>query len=139
MENKESPNAISFFSKNNDIIKAKISFIYDVTLNITNLNYLLSDLKEEITKSYSIKDNEYDLLIGENKINNLPNNTAILPLLEKFKGKSIKIKSFKNILDIYKDIYDYEAILNKNILKKDEDIKLLNVEYKKLIKDLYKV
>ena len=140
MENKKSPNnknTLSVYSKKNDVIKAKISFIYELTLNITSQKYLLLDLKEQINKLYSVKDNEYDLLIGEKLINDLPNNTDVLHLLDKYKERSIKIRSFKNTLDIYKGINDYEAILNKNILTKNKDIELLNAEYEKLKKDLY--
>lgn len=140
MENKKSPNnknTLSVYSKKNDLIKAKISFIYELTLNITSQKYLLLDLKEQINKLYSIKDDEYDLLIGEKLINDLPNNTDVLPLLDKYKEKTIKIRSFKNTLDIYKGINDYESILNKNILTKNKDIELLNAEYEKLKKDLY--
>jgi hypothetical protein len=142
MENKKSPNnknTLSVYSKKNDVIKAKISFIYELTINITKQKYLLLDLKEQINKLYSIKDDEYDLLIGEKLINDLPNNTDVLPLLDKYKVKTIKIKSFKNTLDIYKGINDYEAILNKNILTKNKDIELINAEYEKLKKDLYNV
>ena len=140
MENKKSPNnknTLSVYSKKNDVIKAKISFIYELTLNITSQKYLLLDLKEQINKLYSVKDNEYDLLIGEKLINDLPNNTDVLHLLDKYKERSFKIRSFKNTLDIYKGINDYEAILNKNILTKNKDIELLNAEYEKLKKDLY--
>ena len=135
MENTTSQNSnniISTQSINNDKIKAKIIFIYDITIDIQNPNYTLLDLKHNINKSYSIQENEYYLLIGEKEINNLPNDTCIHTLLKKYNESKITIKSYKNSFDIEKQLNDYEKILEKKISAANDEINSLNLEYEKL-------
>ena len=65
MENKKSPSGdIISSKKNNNNIKARLIFSFDLTKDISNPKFILQDLKLEIKKSYSIQDNEYDLFIG---------------------------------------------------------------------------
>ena len=140
MENNKSPNKIKIINDknidNNIVIKTRIAFIYDLSIKINDPKMTISDLKEQISKNYSIQENEYELLIGEKSINNIPNSTHILEVLNKYKDNKIKIKSFKNIFDIKKQLTFYDDFLSKNILLKDNDIKLLNSEHEKIKEDL---
>ena len=136
MENSKSPNNNYITSSNNEKIKAKIIFKYDQKIETSTPKFTLSDLKAEINKAYSIQENEYYLLIGENNITDLPNDTDINTLLAKFNEKKIVIKSFKNIFDIEKQLNDYENILSKQISIKNDEINLLKIEYEKIMQDL---
>ena len=137
MENKKSPSGdIISSKKNNNNIKARLIFSFDLTKDISNPKFILQDLKLEIKKSYSIQDNEYDLFIGANKINLLPNDTLINALIKKYNENKIVIKSYRNTFDIEKQLNDYEDILTKKIIIKNDEIKALNLEYEKLMQDL---
>ena len=114
----------------------KLTFIYDLVISNQNRNMTLSEIKALIRKNYSLKENEYKLFIGNNSVNNLSNSTSIKDLLNLYKDNKIIIKTFKYIIDIQKEINDYEGFLNNKILLKSEEIKLLNTEYENIIKDL---
>ena len=136
MENSKSPNNNYITSSNNEKIKAKIIFKYDQKIEISTPKFTLSELKDEINKAYSIQENEYYLLIGENNITDLPNDTDINTLLAKYNEKKIVIKTFKNTIDIEKQLNDYENILSKQISIKNDEINLLSIEYEKIMQDL---
>ena len=144
MESKNTPNINSISigndnnvnSKNNDKLKVKLLFIYDLKLMIKDKKMNISDLKYQINKNYSIQDDEYDLFIGETCINDIPNDSSILNILNDHKANKIRIKSFRNIFDIQDQINEYENFLIRTISLKDEDITLLNNEHEKLLKDL---
>ena len=114
----------------------KLTFIYDLVISNQNRNMTLSEIKALIRKNYSLKENEYKLFIGNNSVNNLSNSTSIKDLLNLYKDNKIIIKTFKYIIDIQKEINDYERFLNNKILLKSEEIKLLNTEYENIFKDL---
>ena len=137
MENSKSPRNNYIISNNNNSekIKAKIIFKYDQKI-ISIPKFTLSDLKDEINRAYSLQEKEYHLLIGENNITDLPNDTDINTLLAKYNEKTIVIKSFKNTIDIEKQLNDYENILSKQILIKNDEINLLKIEYEKIMQDL---
>ena len=137
MENSKIPSNNYIISNNNNSekIKAKIIFKYDQKI-ISTPKFTLSELKDEINKAYSIQENEYYLLIDENNITDLPNDTDINTLLAKFNEKKIVIKSFKNIFDIEKQLNDYENILSKQISIRNDEINLLKIEYEKIMQDL---
>ena len=136
MENNKSPNNNYITSSNNEKIKAKIIFKYDQKIEISTPKFTLSDLKSEINKAYSVQENEYYLLIGENNITDLPNDTDINTLLAKYNEKKIVIKTFKNTIDIEKQLNDYENILSKQISIRNDEINLLKIEYEKIMQDL---
>ena len=124
----------------NNILKLKFIFTYDLVINHTNKNMTLSELREEISKNYSIKDGEYELFIGNNSINNLSDisdTTKIINVMNRYKIKDniIKIKAFKNHFDVQKQVKDYDKFLAENIMRKTEEIDLLNNEYENIIKD----
>ena len=137
MENSKSPSNNYIISNNNNSekIKAKIIFKYDQKI-ISTPKFTLSDLKNEINRAYSLHEKEYHLLIGENNITDLPNDTDINTLLAKYNDKKIVIKSFKNTIDIEKQLNDYENILSKQISIKNDEINLLKIEYEKIMQDL---
>lgn len=142
MEKKQSPTNNNIITINNtheefiDKFTFKLTFIYDLVISNQNRNMTLSEIKALIRKNYSLKENEYKLSIGNNSVNNLSNSTSIKDLLNLYKDNKIIIKTFKYIIDIQKEINDYERFLNNKILLKSEEIKLLNTEYENIIKDL---
>jgi hypothetical protein len=141
MENKKTPNINSICigndnNVNNDKLKLKMLFIYDLNLVIKDKKMNISDLKYQINKSYSIQDDEYELFIGETCISNMPNDTPILNILNDHKVDKIRIKSFKNLFDIQDQVNEYENFLKRTISLKDEEMALLNNETEKLLQDL---
>ena len=141
MENKKTPNINSICigndnNVNNDKLKLKLLFIYDLNLVIKDKKMNISDLKYQINKSYSIQDDEYELFIGETCISNMPNDTPILNILNDHKDNKIRIKSFKNLFDIQDQVNEYENFLKRTISLKDEEMALLNNETEKLLQDL---
>lgn len=142
MEKKQSPTNNNIITINNtheefiDKFTFKLTFIYDLVISNQNRNMTLSEIKALIRKNYSLKENEYKLFIGNNSVNNLSNSTSIKDLLNLYKDNKIIIKTFKYIIDIQKEINDYERFLNNKILLKSEEIKLLNTEYENILKDL---
>jgi hypothetical protein len=144
MENKKTPNINSICigndnnvnNKNNDKLKLKLLFIYDLNLVIKDKKMNISDLKYQINKNYSIQDDEYELFIGETCISNMPNDTPILNILNDHKVDKIRIKSFKNLFDIQDQVNEYENFLKRTISLKDEEMALLNNETEKLLQDL---
>ena len=122
--------------ESNSIFKSKILIKYDFTVRDSNSNMTLLDLKKEINKKFNIKEDEYELFIGEHSLKLLSNEIPIVSLLNKYKINNIKIQSYKTILDSKRDIINYENILSKKISLKDDEIKMLNVEYEKIKEDL---
>ncbi len=144
MENKKTPNNNSVCIgndnnvniKNNEKLKLKFFFIYDLKLMIKDKKMNISDLKYQINKSYSIQDDEYELFIDETCIRDMSNDTPILNILNDHKVDKIRIKSFKNLFDIQDQVNEYENFLKRTISLKDEDMTLLNNETEKLLQDL---
>ena len=123
--------------ESNSIFKSKIIIKYDFAIkDSSNSNMTLLDLKKEINKKFNIKEDEYELFIGEHSLKLLSNEISIVSLLNKYKINNIKIQSYKTILDSKRDIINYENILTKKISLKDDEIKMLNVEYEKIKEDL---
>ena len=122
--------------ESNSIFKSKIIIKYDFAIKDSNTNMTLLDLKKEINKKFNIKEDEYELFIGEHSLKLLSNEIPIVSLLNKYKINNIKIQSYKTILDSKRDIINYENILSKKISLKDDEIKMLNVEYEKIKEDL---
>ena len=123
--------------ESNSIFKSKIIIKYDFAIkDSSNSNMTLLDLKKEINKKFNIKEDEYELFIGEHSLKLLSNEISIVSLLNKYKINNIKIQSYKTILDSKRDIINYENILTKKISLKDDEIKMLNVEYENIKEDL---
>lgn len=122
--------------ESNVILESKIIFMYDSILKEFNSKMTLQDLKTHINNKYSIQDNEFELLIGNNPIHNLPNNTLILNLLNKYNENVILLKSHKSSFDALKQLNSYEKYLAENISLKEDEINLLNIESNKLMEEL---
>ena len=123
-----------FFNKS--LIKTHIIIINETIINDLNSDFSLLFLKNYINNKYSLQEYEFEIFIGENNINNYPDNTLILFLLNKYKSNSITIKTYKNANDTLNQLNDYEKFLEKQISLKDEDIKSFSLEAKKLLDDL---
>ena len=119
--------------KNN--IKVQLAFKFEIKMNITE-KMTISELKTEISKNYFLTEDEYEIFIGENSINNEPNNINVMKLFEKYKSNNINIKTYKNILDLKDQLNNYENFLSKNISLKSKDIDLLSKEYENLKNNL---
>ena len=122
--------------ENTQIFKSKFILKFDFNMKDIDSHYTLSELKKYINKKFNIQELEYDLLINENQINNLPDDTQILYLFKKYNTNKIVIKSFKNIFDIYNSLNNYEDHLIKSISYKDNEIKLFKATYENIKKDL---
>ena len=122
--------------KNSSLFKSKILIEYDYIIKDLNANITISEIKKDISKRFNLKEDEYELFIGEHSLKLLSNEISIVSLLNKYKINNIKIQSYKTILDSKRDIINYENILTKKISLKDDEIKMLNVEYEKIKEDL---
>ena len=118
------------------ILKTRIMIKFELLNKEYNSNMTLSDLKKYINTKFNIKEYEYKLFLDENSINDLSKDISIQSLLNKYNSNNIYIKTFKNILDVNKELNNYEKLLSKKISIKEEEIKLLNTESEKLIEDL---
>ena len=125
--------------KNSSLFKSKILIEYDYIIKDLNANITISEIKKDISKRFNLKEDEYELFIGENSLNLLSNDKSIIFLLNKYKSNIINIKTYKSIFDCLREINNYENILTKQISSKDDDIKILNIEYEHLKEDLNNV
>jgi len=117
------------------IFKSKFILKFDFDMKDIDSHYTLSKLKKYINNKFNIQEFEYDLYVNEIKINNLPDDTQILYIFQKYNANKIIIKSFKNIFDIYNSLNNYENHLIKSISYKENDIKLFKTEYENIKKD----
>ena len=124
------------YQGNDNLLESKIIFTYDLIIKDFNSTYTLQDLKNYIIANYSNQDLNYELLIDENPINNLPNDTLIPDLLNKYNTNIITLKSSKTSNDILNQLNHYQNYLTKNISLKENKINLINLEYRKLMEDL---
>ena len=122
--------------ENTQIFKSKFILKFDFNMKDIDSHYTLSELKKYISKKFNIQEFEYDLLINEKQITNLPDDTQILYLFKKYNTSKIIIKSFKNIFDIYNSLNNYEDHLIKSISYKDNEIKLFKTTYENIKTDL---
>ena len=123
-------------NNNSNLLKTKLIIKYDLVKKELNSNISLSDLKKFINFNFNMNENKYELYIGENSINNLPDDTSILNLINKYNLNQITIKSFKNIFDVKNELNTYETFLTKNITLKNDEIDLIQKEYENIQKDL---
>ena len=121
---------------NNNLYEIKLIISFEFLMKEYNLNMTLIDLKKCINSRYHLKENEYEIYIGENNISNLPHDTLISNIIKKFNLKDITIKTFKNFFDVNKEFGEYERFLTNNISLKNDDINMLINEYKNIKEDL---
>ena len=135
IEQSKSSEQININNNEKNNIKVQLVFKFEIKMNITE-KMTISELKTEISKNYFLTEDEYEIFIGENSINNEPNNINVMKLFEKYKSNNINIKTYKNILDLKDQLNNYENFLSKNISLKSKDIDLLSKEYENLKNDL---
>ena len=135
IEQSKSSEQININNNEKNNIKVQLAFKFEIKMNITE-KMTISELKTEISKNYFLTEDEYEIFIGENSINNEPNNINVMKLFEKYKSNNINIKTYKNILDLKDQLNNYENFLSKNISLKSKDIDLLSKEYGNLKNDL---
>ena len=135
IEQSKSSEQININNNEKNNIKVQLAFKFEIKMNITE-KMTISELKTEISKNYFLTEDEYEIFIGENSINNEPNNINVMKLFEKHKSNNINIKTYKNILDLKDQLNNYENFLSKNISLKSKDIDLLSKEYENLKNDL---
>ena len=121
------------------MINSKIITLFDFKKDEPNSYQTLLDLKEYIKTKFHFQDYEYELYIDEYSINHFPNDIQILYLLNEYNDNKFIIKSFKNIFDINNEINKYDTFLTNNISLKEDEINLLNEEYKNMLEDLRNV
>ena len=135
IEQSKSSEQININNNEKNNIKVQLAFKFEIKMNVTE-KMTISELKTEISKNYFLTEDEYEIFIGENSINNEPNNINVMKLFEKYKSNNINIKTYKNILDLKDQLNNYENFLSKNISLKTNDIDLLSKEYENLKNDL---
>ena len=123
-------------NNNSNLLKTKLIISYDLVKKELNSNIVLSDLKKFINTNFNLNEIKYELYIGENSINNLPDDTSILNLINKYNLNKVTIRSFKNVFDVKNELNTYETFLTKNITLKNDEIDLIQKEYENIKKDL---
>ena len=123
-------------NNNSNLLKTKLIISYDLVKKELNSNIVLSDLKKFINTNFNLNEIKYELYIGENSINNLPDDTSILNLINKYNLNKVTIRSFKNVFDVKNELNTYETFLTKNIALKNDEIDLIQKEYENIKKDL---
>ena len=113
----------------NNMLEIKLDIIYEFILKESGLNMTLLDLKKYINFNFHLNENEYALYIGDKNISNLPQETLISNIINKNNINNIKIKTFKTIFDVNKELDKYEKFLTNNISLKNDDINRLIKEY----------
>ena len=117
-------------------INTKLKITFSLKKIENNCNLTLYGLKKYINTHFLIEDKDYKLFIGDISINDLPNNTLIKSLIDKYKINVIDIKTYKSIFDIQKQLNIYEKFLEKKIIQKEDEIQKLKNETSSLYNDL---
>ena len=121
---------------NNNLFGLKLIILFEFEMKELSLNMTLIDLKKYINLKFHLQDYEYILFIGKNNINNLPQDTLVSDIVNKFNVNKITIKTFKNIFDVHKELDKYEYFLANNISLKNDDINMLINEYKNIKEEI---
>ena len=124
MENKTEENTI-----------VKVLFSHDLKINFPKEATLL-DLKTQISKSFLMREDEYDLFLGNNSLYKINNKVTLSSLIEKFQCSDFKIKTYKNIFDLKQQLIDYTEYMDNSIKEKENEIESFKKNYNDLIKDL---
>jgi hypothetical protein len=118
-------------NENENII---INTIYTHKININfPENATLYDLKTQISKNFLIREDEYELFIGENSLSKINNKKLLNEIISQCQNKEFKIKSYKSIFDLKKQLLDYNEYLDKSIKEKQKEIEDFKQDYKELI------
>lgn len=121
-------------AKDDEVI-VKTNFTHKINLNFSK-EATVFDLKTQISKNCLIREDEYELFLGDKPILASNNKTALSALIEEYNSTDFNIKSFKNIFDLKKQLVDYNEFLDKNIQQKEQEIKDFKNNLDQLINEL---
>ena len=113
----------------------KVLFSHDLKINFPKEATLL-DLKTQISKSFLMREDEYDLFLGNNSLYKINNKISLSSLIEKYQCSDFKIKTYKNIFDLKQQLIDYTEYMDNSIKEKENEIESFKKNYNDLIKDL---
>ena len=133
MSQNENKNNIIINNENEDenvIINA--TYTHKINLNFPE-NATLFDLKTQISKNFLIREEEYELFLGENSLSKVNNKKLLNEIINQFKTKEFKIKSYKNIFDLKTQLLDYNEYLEKSIKEKQKEIENFKKDYKEIL------
>ena len=80
-----------------------------------------------------IREEEYELFLGENSLSKVNNKKLLNEIINQFKTKEFKIKSYKNIFDLKTQLLDYNEYLEKSIKEKQKEIENFKKDYKEIL------
>ena len=83
-----------------------------------------------------MREDEYDLFLGNNSLYKINNKVTLSSLIEKFQCSDFKIKTYKNIFDLKQQLIDYTEYMDNSIKEKENEIESFKKNYNDLIKDL---
>lgn len=106
----------------------KLNFNLNSKLNFPKEATLL-ELKNQISKNFLIREEEYKLFLGDHLISNVNNKTPLIQLVEQYKTTDFTIESSKNFFDLKKQLMDYNEFLDKAIEKEEKEIKEFQEKY----------
>jgi len=107
-------------------------YTHKINLNFPE-NATLFDLKTQISKNFLIREEEYELFLGENSLSKVNNKKLLNEIINQFKTKEFKIKSYKNIFDLKTQLLDYNEYLEKSIKEKQKEIENFKKDYKEIL------
>ena len=113
----------------------KVLFSHDLKISFPKEATLL-DLKAQISKSFLMREDEYELYLGNNSLYKINNKVTLSSLIEKFQCSDFKIKTYKNIFDLKQQLIDYTEYMDNSIKEKEKEIESFKKNYNDLIKDL---
>ena len=113
----------------------KVLFSHDLKISFPKEATLL-DLKAQISKSFLIREDEYEIYLGNNSLYKINNKVTLSSLIEKFQCSDFKIKTYKNIFDLKQQLIDYTEYMDNSIKEKEKEIESFKKNYNDLIKDL---
>ena len=113
----------------------KVLFSHDLKISFPKEATLL-DLKAQISKSFLIREDEYEIYLGNNSLYKINNKISLSSLIEKYQCSDFKIKTYKNIFDLKQQLIDYTEYMDNSIKEKEKEIESFKKNYNDLIKDL---
>jgi len=131
-ENNDNNNIIINNEIENENIIMNTTYTHKINLNFPE-NATLFDLKTQISKNFLIREEEYELFLGENSLNKVNNKKLLNEIINKFKTKEFKIISYKNIFDLKMQLIDYNEYLEKSIKEKQKEIEKFKKDYKEIL------
>ena len=131
-ENNDINNIIINNEIENENIIINTTYTHNINLNFPE-NATLFDLKTQISKNFLIREEEYELFLGENSLNKVNNKKLLKEIINQFKTKEFKIISYKNIFDLKMQLIDYNEYLEKSIKEKQKEIEKFKKDYKEIL------